>query len=96
MQLLSFKHTKETSKNIADTTVKEKTLKFSFKILLIPGKWHHEADTCSRNSTQPGPHYPLENMTCPVITDHPTESDIHRSEEILNHVETNIINRIYT
>ena len=30
------------------------------------------------------------------ITDHPTESDIHRNEEIQNHVETNIINRINT
>ena len=34
-------------------------------------------------------------MICQIITNHSTESDIHRSEEILNHVETNI-NRIYT
>ena len=35
-------------------------------------------------------------MIYQIITNHSTESDIHRSEEILNHVETNIINRIYT
>ena len=38
----------------------------------------------------------LQNKTCQIITTQPTKNDIHRSNNILNHVKTNVIDKIDT
>ena len=71
-------------------------MKYHFTIQYYPGKWHHVPDVCPQNPTQTAPHHSFENNIWWIITDEPTETDIQRIKDILNHIETSFIDEIYT
>ena len=67
---------------------------YHFTIQYNPGKWQHGPDSCSQHTTQPAPHHQTKYKICQIITAQPTENDIHQSKDILNSVETKLIDKI--